>query len=64
MTILSLLYQAKIAHKGLIYIFQGITPPDTYYPLSVSLPKEIISECKLSSLQLEGVIHAVSSYTS
>ena len=49
--------------KGLIHIFQGITPPDAYYPLSVSLPKEIISECKLSSLQLEGVIHAVSSCT-
>ncbi|KAH3812323.1 hypothetical protein DPMN_140752 [Dreissena polymorpha] len=36
----------------------AITPPDTYYPLEESLPGEIISSGKLSSLQLEGVIQA------
>ncbi|KAK7504954.1 hypothetical protein BaRGS_00003982 [Batillaria attramentaria] len=32
--------------------------PKEYYPITDSLPKEAISEGKLSSLQLEGIIHA------
>ncbi|ESO98737.1 hypothetical protein LOTGIDRAFT_158685 [Lottia gigantea] len=36
----------------------ALSLPSEYYPICDSLPKEIILEGKLSSLQLEGVIHA------
>ena len=41
-------------------MFQAITPPDSLYPLQLSLPHDVIDGGKLSSLQLEGVIQAVS----
>jgi len=43
-----------------VAVFQAITPPDSLYPLQLSLPHDVIYGGKLSSLQLEGVIQAVS----
>ncbi len=35
-------------------------PPLPDYPLADSFPEEVISQCKLSGLQLEGILYAVS----
>lgn len=39
---------------------QALDLPKEYYPITDSLTEEAIKECRLSSLQLEGIIHAVS----
>ncbi|XP_069103404.1 protein strawberry notch homolog 1-like isoform X2 [Argopecten irradians] len=36
----------------------SLSPPDPVYPLADSLPVEMITSCKLSSLQLEGILYA------
>lgn len=40
-------------------VLQALSQPDPMYPLTESLPEEVIKEGKLSSLQLEGVLYAV-----
>jgi len=42
------------------YKFQAIEPPPCSYPLSDSIPLAAITTGKLSSLQLEGIMYAVS----
>ncbi len=43
-----------------VFLFtQALLPPKPNFPLADSLPKEAITECKLSSLQLEGILYAV-----
>ncbi|XP_033761230.1 LOW QUALITY PROTEIN: protein FORGETTER 1-like [Pecten maximus] len=36
----------------------SLLPPEPVYPLADSLPREMITSCKLSSLQLEGILYA------
>ncbi|XP_060078626.1 uncharacterized protein LOC132558114 [Ylistrum balloti] len=36
----------------------SLLPPEPVYPLADSLPREMITTCKLSSLQLEGILYA------
>ncbi|OWF49684.1 Protein strawberry notch [Mizuhopecten yessoensis] len=36
----------------------SLLPPEPVYPLADSLPEEMITSCKLSSLQLEGILYA------
>ena len=38
----------------------ALAPPPVTYPLADSLPEELITGGKLSSLQLEGIVYAVS----
>ena len=48
-------------HQSILFfpLLQALLPPKPDYPLADSLPEEIIKDCKLSSLQLEGILHAV-----
>ena len=43
-----------------VLTLQALDLPKEYYPVTDSLPVEAITQGKLSCLQLEGIIHAVS----
>lgn len=44
----------------LLFILKELLPPDPVYPLVEGITSEIVTSGKLSSLQLEGVLYAVS----
>ena len=48
-------------HQSILFFvpFQALLPTKPDYPLADSFPEEIIKDCKLSSLQLEGILYAV-----
>jgi len=41
-------------------LLQAIELPTATYPLSQSIPRDVITSAQLSSLQLEGILYAVS----
>ena len=43
----------------IICVFQALDLPKEHYPICDSLPEDVITRGILSSLQLEGIIHAV-----
>ncbi len=43
-----------------LFCLQALELPTVTYPLADSLPPDAIKDTKLSSLQLQGIIHAVS----
>jgi len=45
---------------GGLMLLQAIELPTATYPLSESIPHDVITSCQLSSLQLEGILYAVS----
>lgn len=44
-------------------IFKALSLPPVWYDLASSLPKETVSSGKLSGLQLEGILYAVSRHS-
>jgi len=44
----------------LLFVLQAIELPPATYPLSESIPHDVIASGQLSSLQLEGILYAVS----